>query len=326
MNRTTGQIMLLVLAALAPGVLAQTYFFGVGVLLNLLIAMVTAMATEALILTLRQRSVLSALFDGTALVTASLLALALPALVPWWVVVIGTVAAIGIAKHLYGGTGNNLFNPAMVGYAVVILSFPLAMSQWQSPTGTALSFTETLAIKAGAPLTDGITSATPLDSYKFRGASSNAEYWQEQPQGFVLAYAWDWINLAYLAGGLLLWQMRLIRWQAPVTMLLTLTVLAVLFYDDGSSASLGSPLFHLLSGSTMIAAFFILTDPVTSPASLRGQLLFGIGVGALIFLIRAIGAYPDGIAFAILLMNAVSPLIDQTLTYMDQRKPREAQS
>ena len=142
----------------------------------------------------------------------------------------------------------------------------------------------------------------------------------------LLAYAWDWMNLAYLAGGLLLWQLRLIRWQAPVAMLATLTLLAVVFFDDGSSASLGSPLFHLFSGSTMIAAFFILTDPVTSPASLRGQVLFGIGVGALIFLIRVTGAYPDGIAFAVLLMNAVSPLIDQTMTYLDRYKTSEVQS
>jgi electron transport complex protein RnfD len=296
---STNKIMLVVLVAAVPGLLASVAFLGTGILINTLVSIAAAVLMEALVLNLRHLSY-STLQDGSAVLTGLLLGIALPPDLPIWMILTGCGFAIIIGKHLYGGLGQNPFNPAMVGYAVLILSFPLAMSSWP-----VISFVDTGTI-------DGVTSATPLDTFKFRGAQTIDEVWTAV-NGFdsLAGTGWQWINLGYLAGGLALVYLRVIRWQAPVAMLLTLCILAAVFYDNGSSCSLGSPLFHLLSGGTMLAAFFVVTDPVTSPDSDIGLYVFGIGVGSLTFVIRSVGAYPDGFAFAILLMNAVVPLIDR---------------
>jgi electron transport complex protein RnfD len=150
--------------------------------------------------------------------------------------------------------------------------------------------------------------ATPLDDFKFRSAVTNDEYWTPAKHGNW--QAWMIVNGAFLISGLYLLYRRIGKWHAPVAMLVTLTILSTLGFDSGSSNGLGSPLFHLMSGATMLGAFFIVTDPVTSPDSTRGQIIFGIGVGVLTFIIRSFGAYPEGLAFAILLMNGVTPLIN----------------
>lgn len=305
--------MLEVLGALIPGVIALIWFFGAGVLINLFVAVVASVTFEAIALQARQRP-LATLFDGSAAVTGALLGLALPPLLPVWMIIVGCLFAIIFAKHLYGGLGQNLFNPAMAGYAVMIIAFPLAMSVWPAPSSLASSpmdIVSLVQIKLGAPVADGITMATPLDTFKFRGAMTVEEIWS-RTNGFgeVSGVGWQWINFAFLAGGLYLIYRNPNAWIAPLAMLASLTIASALFYDGGSSQSQGSPLFHLFGGATMMAAFFIVTDPVTSPNSPRGQLIFGVGVGLITFLIRSTGGYPDGIAFAILLMNAASPLID----------------
>ena len=173
------------------------------------------------------------------------------------------------------------------------------MSDWSSPLN--IPFLDGNEI-------DGLTAATPLDEFKFRGAMTVDEYWlQSGEQNWLV---WALINLSFLVGGLYLLAMRVCTWMAPVSMLVTLLILSIVFYDSGSSGSFGSPLFQLSTGATMMGAFFIVTDPVTSPNSVRGQFLFGFGVGLLTFIIRNYGAYPEGLAFAILLMNGCSPLID----------------
>jgi len=222
-----------------------------------------------------------------------LIGLALPPSLPIWMILAGCLFAIIFAKHFYGGLGQNLFNPAMVGYAVLIISFPLAMSNWPLPATS---------------LVDGISGATPLDDFKFRGVLSVKEYWQAADGNNWSA--WSVINASFLLGGVYLLYIKACTWVAPCTMLGTLALLALFFFDGGSPESLGSPLFHLFSGATMIGAFYIVTDPVTSPDSVRGQAIFGVGVGLLTFIIRTTGAYPEGIAFAVLLMNGCSPLID----------------
>ncbi len=284
--------MLIVILALMPGLIITTYFFGVGILVNVLVSMLAALVIEAAILKIRDIE-LSTLGDGSAAVTGLLLGLALPPDLPFWIVIVGSMFAIVFGKHLYGGLGHNPFNPAMVGYAILILSFPLAMSTWPV-------------------LIDGITAATPLDTMKFRGSYTIDEIWTTN-NGFdsLSGIGWQWINLAYMAGGLALITLRAARWEAPVAMLLTLIVLSVIFYDGGSARSLASPLFHLLSGGTMLAAFFVVTDPVTTPDSEIGLYIFGCGVGLITFIIRSTGAYPDGFAFAVLLMNALVPFIEQ---------------
>jgi electron transport complex protein RnfD len=156
-----------------------------------------------------------------------------------------------------------------------------------------------------------LSGATALDSFKFRGALTIAEAWQADAGfGVFAGIGWEWINGGFLLGGIYLLATRVIPPMAPLGMLAGLTICAILFYDSGSSQSLGSPLFHLFSGATMLGAFFIVTDPVSSPDTKRGLWLFGLGVGVIVFIIRSIGAYPDGVAFAVLLMNALVPLLD----------------
>jgi|TARA_B110000285_G_scaffold98336_1_gene112177 electron transport complex protein RnfD len=326
----TAQIMRITLLALLPGFAVFTWHFGIGVLLNVAAASVTAVICEALVLKLRSRP-LDSLADGTAVLAGALLGLCLPPLLPFWMIAIGTGFAVVFGKHLYGGSGNNVFNPAMVGFAMLIISFPLAMSHWPAPGSTnsglkdaATSFTAKLSTSATQEHYDGITAATPLDAYKFRIAATNDEFFAASGTQEINWQTWASINLAFLIGGLFLLYRKLIPWQIPTSFLATLGLLSLVFYDGGSSASLGSPAFTLFAGASMFTAFFIATDPVTCPGHRIGLLVFGAGVGLIVFIIRSWGAYPEGVAFAILLMNATAPLIDHVFTQRDRStmKPR----
>ena len=311
---STGAVMRTVLLATLPGVAALTYFFGAGVLVNLLVCGVAALAFESIALALRRQSLALYLSDCSALVTASLLAIALPPYAPWWLLLVGTASAILIAKHLYGGLGYNPFNPAMVGYVVLLISFPLQMSSWAPPrplVDAVPGFAEALRACFSPGSFDAITMATPLDLLRQNSGETLADLWQKHPQlGSFAGVGWSWVNLAFLLGGAYLLYRRIFTWHAPVAMLVSLAVMAALFYDNGSSASGGSPLFHLFSGATMFGAFFIVTDPVSSATSNRGRLVFGGLIGVLIYLIRTLGNYPDALAFAVLIMNFAAPFID----------------
>ena len=296
MTLHTSKLMYQVQIALLPGFLATAYYFGPGIVFNVASAMLFALLCELIALRLRGIPATTAR-DGSALLTGALIGLALPPYLPVWMILVACIFAIIFAKHFYVGLGQNLFNPAMVGFAVLIISFPLAMSDWPVPSNAALT-----------SMVDGISGATPLDEFKFRGAITVEEYWQKF--GSSNWTAWFVINAGFLIGGLYLLFIKACNWIAPAAMLTTLALLSLWFFDGGSSDSFGSPLFHLFSGATMMGAFFVVTDPVTSPDSPRGQALFGIGIGSLTFIIRSSGAYPEGIAFAILLMNGCSPLID----------------
>jgi Na+-translocating ferredoxin:NAD+ oxidoreductase subunit D len=350
----TARIMHMTLLALLPGLAVFAWHFGTGVLLNVAVASLTAVIGEALVLKLRSRP-LNSLADGTAVLTGTLLGLCLPPLLPFWMVAVGAGFAVVFGKHLYGGSGNNVFNPAMVGFAMLIISFPLAMSHWPAPFSTnsgstnsgstnsgptnssptnssptdsgatnseytvaASSFTTKLNTNAAQEHYDGITAATPLDAYKFRIASTNDEFFPVSGTQEINWQIWASINLAFLMGGLFLLYRKLIPWQIPASFLATLGVLSLVFYDGGSSASLGSPVFTLFTGACMLTAFFIATDPVTSPGHRVGLLVFGSGVGLIVFIIRSWGAYPEGVAFAILLMNATAPLIDHVFVLRDR--------
>ena len=302
MTSTRG-LMYQLLLALLPAAVVMTWWFGFGIVLNIVIAGAAAILSEFVVLKIQGKP-LNTLLDGSAIVTAALLALALPPMLPGWMIILGIGFAILLAKHAYGGLGHNIFNPAMVGYAVLIISFPLAMSQWPNP-GHHLPLSELLPVKAGMAAVDGFTMATPLDQFKFR---TTGEYWTQTMQ--QNQYPWMMINAAFLLSGCYLLVRKICRWHGPVAMLGTLALLSLLFYDNGSAQSLGSPLLHLFSGATMMGAFFIVTDPVTSPETVRGQWLFGIGVGIFTFLIRTTGAYPEGLAFAVLLMNGATPFIN----------------
>lgn len=324
-NRTR-TIMLQVLGATLPGLALMTWFFGWGTLINILLASACAIAFEAAILRLRRRPPGFYLNDGSALVTAWLLALALPPYSPWWLVLVATGFAITFGKHLYGGIGQNPFNPAMLGYAMVLVSFPLEMTSWPvwrgieqlqpalSPTLGLLEGLQRVFTPGSLPA-DGWTTATALDLLKNNTALTMAELQQSQPAfGSIAGRAWEWIALAYLAGGLYLLYKRIYSWHAPVGMLGALAVMSLLFWNGSGSGSNGSPLFHLVGGATMLGAFFIVTDPVSSATSNRGRLVFGIGIGILVYVIRVWGNYPDAIAFAVLLMNLCAPTIDYYTT------------
>jgi electron transport complex protein RnfD len=290
------RVMLQVLAALLPVAAVQVWLYGPGPLRLLAVAAATALACEALALALRRRPAGPSLRDGSVLVTAALLALAVPPSLPWWLAVFGTAVAVLLAKHAYGGLGQNPFNPAMVGYAVLLVSFPLEMTRWPAP---------------GAGW-DALTGATALDALRtgLRESYTMTEVRAGVTFGVIGAADGEWINLAALAGGLYLLARRIIRWQIPVALLAGLALPAAVAHALDPGAHPGA-LFHLASGATMLGAFFIATDPVSAATSDRGRLLYGAGIGLVTWLIRTWGSYPDGIAFAVLLMNLTVPLLDR---------------
>jgi len=310
-NRTQ-KVMLQVLAALAPGALALIALYGVGTLFNLLWCSAVALGTEALMLHLRKRPLAVFLKDGSALVTAVLLALALPPYAPWWLSLLATAFALVFGKHLYGGLGQNPFNPAMLGYVVVLVSFPLEMTRWPSPdAGLGLVDGLSRILGLGAPPPDAWAGATALDVLKNNHSLTIDELLtQSAAFGHVGGRGVELVNLAFLAGGLFLLWRKLFTWHAPVGMLGGLFVMSLLFWNGSGSDSHGSPLFHLFSGAAMLGAFFIVTDPVSGATSNRGRLVFGLGVGIVTYVIHAWGGYPDGVAFAVLLMNLAAPTID----------------
>jgi len=305
----TQRVMLLVLAATLPGVIVLTWLYGAGTLINMAWACAAALGFEAAILKLRQRPVGFFLRDGSVLVTAVLLALALPPYSPWWLTLIATGCAVVFGKQLYGGLGQNPFNPAMIGYVVVLISFPVEMTTWPVPhsVGLGAGLQHILGI---ASLPDGWTQATALDVLKVNKSLTIDELWSNPAFGHFGGIGSEVVNLAFLAGGLFLLHKRLFSWHAPVGMLAALVVMSLVFWNGSGSDSNGSPLFHLLSGATMLGAFFIVTDPVSSATSSLGRLIFGVGVGILVYVIRAWGGYPDGVAFGVLLMNLAAPTID----------------
>ena len=323
------QAMLLVLLACLPGASALVFFFGWGVVVNCVWLTLLAVVIEAAALKLRKEPVLPRLRDCSALVTAILLALALPPAAPWWLGLTGIVVALVGAKHLCGGIGRNVLNPAMAGYAVLLLAFPAQMTRWLLPEGAteALpSLTDSLLMFADRTPDTGIDAfigATALDSFRQdRSAQLVSEFAANSPvMGRWSGLGWEWINGGFLLGGLYLVYRRVIGWQIPGTLLLALAVWALLFHDGGSSASGGSPLFHLFGGATMLGAFFIATDPVTAPATMRGRLAYGALIGSLVYAMRRWSEYPDGVAFAVLAGNLAAPLLDAALRpAMQQRR------
>ena len=325
----TSRLMVWVLLATLPGLAVQSYFYGYGTLINLLWASFLALGFEAIVLGLRRRPIMPYLTDGSALVTAFLIALALPPFSPWWLTLVAVLFSIIFAKHLYGGLGNNPFNPAMVGYALCLIAFPVSMTQWAGTEAT-LTFGQQWQWFWLESVTGGIdswTRATPLDLMRRTNGLTLTEVASSNPQLGLGLVASMWINLAYLLGGLILLATRVFTWHAPLAMLAGLGFCAGLFHM-GEPDLYPSASQHLLTGATMLSAFFIVTDPVSGATSRKGKLVFGVGVGILVFIIRSFGSYPDAFAFAILLMNLSAPLIDtytQPKAYGHQPKKSRSQ-
>jgi electron transport complex protein RnfD len=311
--------MLKVLLALVPGIIAYVWVYGGGVLITIALATATALFAEAMMLRLRGRPVKPFITDYSAVITAWLLALAIPPLSPWWLIVVGTLFAIVVAKQLYGGLGYNPFNPAMVGYAVLLISFPALMTQWPAALAiaqTKLGFADQLHYIFGGLLPgdvklDAVTSATPLDYLKTQLKLNHevASISQAPLFGTIGGKGNEYVTAAYLLGGLYLWQQKIISWHLPIAFLGTLALMAGVFWLV-NPAHFASPLFHLFCGASMLAAFFIITDPVSGPTTPNGKLYFAAGVAIITYLIRVYGGYPDGVAFAVIFMNICVPLID----------------
>ena len=317
---SVASVMLQVLYALVPGVLAYTWFFGSGILIQILLATVFALLFESLMLRWRGKPLKPFINDYSAVVTAVLFALCIPPLAPWWIACIGMLFAIVFAKHLYGGLSQNIFNPAMVGYVVVLISFPQALTSWLPPLSLAeykLGLTDSLAIIFNGQVAiaggwDAITQATPLDTLK-TGVDSGrmvTEIRNSPLFGDYGGLGWEWIANWFALGGFFLLYRRIISWQVPVAVICSVMLLSLPFWlaDPDSNPF---PPQHVFSGAIVLAAFFIATDPVSGCVSSRGRLIFGTGVGIITLLIRRWGGYPDGVAFAVLLMNMAAPLIDQ---------------
>jgi Na+-translocating ferredoxin:NAD+ oxidoreductase subunit D len=312
-------IMLKVLLALVPGIITYVWVFGGGILVTLGLATLTALLTEALMLKLRGRPIKPFINDYSAIITAWLLALAIPPLTPWWLIVVGVFFAIVIAKQLYGGLGYNPFNPAMVGYAVLLISFPVLMTKWPAALAiaqTKLSFSDQLHFIFSGLLPqnvglDAVTSATPLDYLKTQLKLNHviSDIQQAPLFGQFGGKGGEYITFAYLLGGCYLWQQKVISWHLPTAFLTTLALMSGIFWLINPD-HYASPLLHLFSGASMLCAFFIITDPVSGPTTPKGKLWFAAGVAIITYLIRVYGGYPDGVAFAVIFMNICVPLLD----------------
>ena len=318
-SASVAKVMRTVIYALVPGIILYIWLFGWGVLVNILIATVSALLFEWGMLLLRARPVKVFLFDGSAVITAILLVLAIPPLAPWWLPVVGCFFAIVVAKHLYGGLGYNTFNPAMAAYAVLLISFPRELSVWDAPLAQvdhSLSFIETLRFSFFHSLPtsiqfDALTSATVLDHMRTQIGlgKSLAEISRSPVFGYLSGAGYEWVNLGFLLGGLWLIYKKIISWHIPLAMLVALAAIAALCYVIDAQ-HFANPLLHLLGGASILGAFFIATDPVTASTTPRGRIIYGAGIGLLTFAIRVWGGYPDGVAFAVLLMGLTVPILD----------------
>lgn len=316
-------IMRQVMLALVPTTVFGILLFGWPALWLFAITLASAALFEALCLKMAGRPALVTLYDGSALLTGWLVALSLPPWAPWWIGVVGSAIAIILGKQVYGGLGQNLFNPAMLARVTLLVSFPVEMTTWVTPHGIFGAenpgFLASFGITFGAIANvDAVAGASFLGAMKTGfsdGVTLSATLAKEQYSflssalGMIRGSLGETSTVLALAGGLYLLKQRVITWHIPVSMLATLALFATAFnlWDPERYADAG---FHLTTGAAMLVAFFIATDYVTSPNSPIGQLIFGAGCGLLVFVIRSWGGYPEGTGFAILLMNAMTPLID----------------
>lgn len=321
-TNTVQKTMFTVLLALTPATVFNLYLFGWPAILLFTVTVGACVAVEAGCLSLAGKPVRTTLADCSAVLTGWLLAMSLPPWAPWWLGVLGAIFAIALAKHPFGGIGQNVFNPAMVARVALLVSFPVAMTAWVMPhplfSADAPGLLEAFAITFGGNVPDTMSAASALGHIKTelsRGIPV-AESMGQVPDlmdmmtGYRAGSLGETSAILILGGGLFLMSKRIISWHIPLGVMGGLFLMAAIFHavDPGRFAS-GT--FHLVSGATFLGAFFIATDYVTSPVSKKGQLIFGLGCGVLIWLIRTFAGYPEGVAFAVLLMNGLAPIIDQ---------------
>lgn len=314
-----------VLAALLPATLYGFYLFGWPAINLFCVTVLACLLGEALGLWMNGRPLREYLGDGSALLTGWLLALSLPPWAPWWIGLIGGLFAIIVGKQIFGGLGQNVFNPAMLARIALLVSFPVEMTLWLEPhylfSAHAPGFMDGLAITfSGLTEPDSISGASILGHIKTE--LSRDHTLGQALEGFYSPFSagmgsmpgslGETSALLLTAGGAWLLKKRYITWHIPLSMLATVVLLAGVFYLVDSD-HYASPMVHLVSGGLILGAFFIATDPVTSPTTKEGQILFGAGCGLLVYVIRTWGGYPEGVAFAVVLMNSLTPVIDHYL-------------
>lgn len=319
-------IMTRVMIALIPATLFGIYLFGWPAFNLWVITVVTVVTAEAGCLWLMRKPLKPFLMDGSAVVAGWLLALTLPPWAPWWTAVVGGLFSIILGKQIYGGIGQNVFNPALLGRIMLLIAFPVEMTLWVNPTpifsATAPSFFEGLAITFyGIPNVDAVSSASFLGHVRTELTLGHTvpQILATSPYTPLNAFI-GWSNgsametsaALVLLGGIYLLVKRVITWHIPVSLLATVALLATVFHLMNPERY-PDAVFHILSGGVMVAAFFFATDLVTSPTTPIGRITFGIGCGVITFVIRSWGGFPEGVGFAILLMNALTPLIDHYL-------------
>lgn len=297
-NESTQKIMWTVILALTPAIVFAAFHFGIPAVVTLALGGVSAVAFEALVQKILKKPI--TISDGSALLTGLLLAMCLPPSVPFFVPIVGSFIAIVIAKHSMGGLGFNIFNPAHIGRAALMVSWPVAMTTWTNMS----------------PTIDAVTSATPLNILKQQGYDalvatfgSTSHMYESLFFGLRNGCIGETSVLLLVLGGLVLIYKRYIDWLVPVAMIGTVGILTWICGPNGFFT--GDPLFHMMAGGLIIGAFFMATDMVTIPITRKGQIIFAVGAGAITVLIRLVGGYPEGVCYSILLMNCVTPLIDR---------------
>jgi len=303
-DTTVKRLMFDVIIALLPALAFSIYFFGMGAIYVTLTAVVSCVAFEWLIqkYLLKQEPSVS---DGSAILTGLLLAFNVPTNLPVWIIIIGSLVAIGIGKMSFGGLGNNPFNPALVGRVFLLISFPVQMTSWPVPNGFNTGYT------------DAVTGATPLGVMKegIDKGDAVSDIMSQVPSHMEMFYGHmggsmgEIAALALLIGFAYLLIRKVITWHIPVSIIATITVFTGILWLVNPE-SIADPLFHLLTGGVLLGAIYMATDYVTSPMSVKGMWVYGIGIGVITVLIRVFGAYPEGVSFAILIMNAFVPLIN----------------
>lgn len=323
-NNSVQRTMLLVILALVPATAYGIYLFGLPALYLFATTVAACVLVEIICLKIAGKPVKTFVFDGSAILTGWLLAMTLPPWAPWWIGVVGAILAIGVGKHVFGGLGQNLFNPAMVARVALLISFPVELTKYTAPapmlSDSTPSAAEAAAITFGnaGGQVDAVTSASLLGKVKTDvSLGQNATELSTSlfdPLTYFLGAQTGSLGetsaVLLLLGGLFLLLTRVITWHIPLVMLGTIALLAEGFHLLDPSKFMGAEV-HLLAGSTMLGAFFIATDLVTSPVSRLGQIIFAAGIGILVYIIRTWGGYPEGMAFAVLLMNSAAPLLDR---------------
>lgn len=305
---STQKIMYRVVYAMIPALLWSVFVFGLDALRVTLIAVVACLAFEYVIQKYLMK-IKPMITDGSALVTGILLAFNVPSNIPWWIIVIGALAAIGVGKLSFGGLGSNIFNPALVGRVFLLISFPVQMTSWPVNNRSGID-----AVTSATPLgiiKEGITNGTPISEI-----SQNLPSTVEMLFGEIGGSLGEISALLLILGGLYMLFTKVITWHIPVSIIVSVGLIAGIFWMVNPELYV-NPVYHILTGGLMLGAIFMATDMVSSPMNPKGQLIYGVGIGLITISIRLFGAYPEGISFAILIMNAFTPLIN---TYVKPKR------